>query len=65
MLYQKGLPFYDKNGKMRPGKIMGASCAPTCRYSCAEKVNDEKRKEIFDKFLEPERYGKTTFYLKP
>jgi len=35
---------------MRPGKIMGASCAPTCRYSCAEKINDEKRKEIFDKF---------------
>nr|XP_026497999.1 uncharacterized protein LOC113402096 isoform X2 [Vanessa tameamea] len=47
-----GKSYYSRNGKIRLGKKLGEPCQNTCKLKCFQKLDDDTRIEIFNKFWE-------------
>lgn len=51
-LKNTGKSYYSRSGKIRSGKQLGEPCQNTCKLKCFQKLDEDTRSEIFNKFWE-------------
>ncbi|CAH0555186.1 unnamed protein product [Brassicogethes aeneus] len=58
---QSGEEHRTKSGRIIKKKVMKEACK--CRKHCSESINDEKRKQIFDKFWSMSNYSRQSAFV--